>query len=46
MDYASILKRSWIYVWRYRALWLFGVILAMTTVSGLYFFPGDGGDGG
>lgn len=41
MDYSLILKRSWGYMWRYRALWLFGMLLALTTVSGLYFIPGN-----
>ena len=36
MDYQSILKRSWNMVWRYRALWLFGALLALTTVNGVY----------
>ena len=36
MEYQSILKRSWDMVWRYRALWLFGAILALTTVNGVY----------
>ena len=36
MQYQSILKRSWNMVWRYRALWLFGAILALTTVNGVY----------
>ncbi len=33
MDYTKILKRSWHNVWHYRALWIFGLILALTTVS-------------
>lgn len=33
MDHLSILKRSWEILWRYRALWIFGVILALTTFS-------------
>ena len=36
MDYQSILRRSWNVVWRYRALWLFGALLALTTVNGVY----------
>ena len=36
MNYQRILKRSWAMVWRYRALWLFGAILALTTVNGFY----------
>lgn len=33
MDTAKILQNSWNLMLRYRALWIFGVILAMTTVS-------------
>ena len=44
MDHVKILKRAWDITWRYRALWIFGIILALTTASGL---PprGDGGNG-
>jgi len=34
MDHVTILKRAWNMVWRYRALWIFGIILALTTTSG------------
>ncbi len=34
MDYGKILKRAWHTVWRYRALWIFGAILALTTGGG------------
>ena len=37
MKYASVFKRAWAIVWRYRALWIFGALLALTTVNGLYF---------
>lgn len=37
MGYVDILKRAWNLVWRYRALWIFGMLLALTTVSGFYF---------
>jgi hypothetical protein len=33
MDHIQILKRAWAIAWRYRALWLVGLILAVTTVS-------------
>ncbi len=33
MDYTRILKRAWHLVKSYRALWVFGVILALTTFS-------------
>jgi hypothetical protein len=40
----KVLKQSWNIVWRHRALWLFGAILALTTVNGIYlaFDPGWG----
>jgi hypothetical protein len=44
MDYVKILKRAWETTWRYRALWVFGIILALTTASG--GSPGNGGGGG
>ena len=31
MDHVKVLKRAWHTVWRYRALWVFGFILALTT---------------
>ena len=34
MDYGKILKRAWYMVWRYRALWVFGAILALTAGGG------------
>ncbi len=37
MDYGKVLKRTWQLVWSYRALWIFGAILALTTVNGFYF---------
>lgn len=37
MSYTDVLKRSWQMVWKYRALWIAGMILALTTVNGLYF---------
>jgi hypothetical protein len=33
MDHVKVLKRSWEILWRYRALWVFGVIVALCTVS-------------
>jgi hypothetical protein len=33
MDHINILKRSGEILWRYRALWIFGIILALTTFS-------------
>jgi len=31
MNHTKVLKRAWHIVWRYRALWVFGFILALTT---------------
>jgi hypothetical protein len=34
MDPIKILKRAWQILWSYKALWIFGVILALTTAGG------------
>jgi len=34
MDHMQILKRAWKILWSYRALWVFGIILALTSSSG------------
>lgn len=34
MDYSKILKQAWKNVISYRALWIFGILLALTTASG------------
>jgi hypothetical protein len=39
MDHMKVLKRAWETTWRYRALWVFGIILALTTAN-----FGRGGD--
>ena len=45
MDCSRILKRAWHMVKSYRALWVFGVILALTTVSlGTAVWFGDRGE--
>lgn len=41
MNYGDILKRSWKITWRYRALWLFGLLASCTSSRG-----GGGGSGG
>ena len=48
MDQIKILKRAWQILWSYRALWIFGLILALTTSSGSFWRGGSGhgGDGG
>ena len=40
IDPIKVLKRAWHILWNYRILWLFGLILAMTTGGG------NGGGGG
>ena len=34
MDHFKVLKRAWEITWRYRALWIFGIILALTAGGG------------
>jgi hypothetical protein len=34
MNHIEILKRAWHILWSYKALWVFGFILAVTTASG------------
>jgi len=34
MDHMQILKRAWKILWSYRTLWIFGVIMALTSPSG------------
>jgi len=51
MDPIKVLKRAWEITWRYRALWIFGIILALTAggVGGngpQATFGGGNGDGG
>jgi hypothetical protein len=47
MDHIGVLKRAWHMTWRYRVLWVFGIILALTTSrggstgGGQYNFNGD-----
>jgi hypothetical protein len=45
MDHLKVLKRAWETTWRYRALWVFGIILALTTAGGGFGGGGGGGDG-
>jgi hypothetical protein len=33
MSHVEVLKRAWKILWSYRVVWVFGVILALTTVS-------------
>jgi len=41
LNHMSILKRAWRILWSYRVLWIFGIILALTTGGG-----GSGGSNG
>ncbi|TKJ29494.1 MAG: hypothetical protein CEE40_08315 [Chloroflexi bacterium B3_Chlor] len=45
MNHANVLKRAWEVLWRYRVLWVFGVIVALTATSGTSGYGGGGGDG-
>lgn len=36
MNHVQILKRSWNILWNYKTLWIFGVILALTTGGGSF----------
>lgn len=46
MDHIKVLKRAFEITWRYRVLWVFGVILALTTGGGGGSGGGGGGNGG
>ena len=37
MNTQKILQRSWQIVWQYRALWILGMILALTAANTIYF---------
>jgi len=43
IDPVKILQRAWHILWNYRALWVFGLILAIATGAGS---PGNGGNNG
>jgi len=50
IDFGKILKRSWYILWNYRVLWIFGLLLALTTGGGgtsgnsNYQFNGNNGN--
>jgi hypothetical protein len=46
MDYTKVLKRAWHTVWHYRALWIFGILLALTTGGGSWSATRGDGDQG
>ena len=33
MSHKNVLKRAWEILWQYKALWVFGLVLALTTAS-------------
>ena len=39
MNLNTILKKSWKMLWHYRALWLFGAILALVIVNAIFIGP-------
>ncbi len=39
MNTKSVLQRSWQMLWRYRALWLFGAILALVAANAIFLGP-------
>jgi hypothetical protein len=45
MDYTKVLRRAWHTVWNYRTLWIFGIILALTTGGSWSAARGDGDRG-
>ncbi|MGB9299056.1 MAG: hypothetical protein WCD51_00535, partial [Anaerolineae bacterium] len=48
MDHAKVLKRAWEILWRYRVLWVFGVIVVLCAAGSSgnpNFNFGGGGDG-
>jgi len=46
MDYTKVLRRAWHTVWNYRTLWIFGIILALTTGGGSWSAARGDGDAG
>ncbi|MEZ4769261.1 MAG: hypothetical protein R2844_12645 [Caldilineales bacterium] len=45
MNYGALIGRAWQITWRYKVLWIFGILLAL-TVSGGSTVSGGGGNGG
>lgn len=45
MNHQKILRRAWDMLWSYKALWLFGIILTLTTVSWEAASMGGGNNG-
>jgi len=42
MNLKSILQKAWKMLWNYRALWLFGAVLALVGVGAIYTVPWSG----
>jgi hypothetical protein len=42
MNHTQILRRAWNILWSYKAIWVFGILLALTSASG----SGNGGSNG
>lgn len=45
MNYTKILVRAWHILWSYKVLWIFGIILALTTANGSGSHGGGSGGG-
>ena len=45
MDYTKALRRAWHTVWNYRTLWIFGILLALTTAGRTWSAARGDGDG-
>ena len=41
MHYTDLIQRAWQITWRYKVLWIFGILLALASGGG-----GSGGGGG
>ena len=45
MHYTDLIKRAWKITWRYKVLWIFGILLALTSGGGGGGGGGSGGNG-
>ena len=45
MDHVRILKQAWKILWSYRTLWVFGIILALTSPSTFWWSNNSGSSG-
>ena len=46
MDYGALIGRAWQITWRYKVLWIFGILLALTVSGGGTVGSGGGNSGG